>query len=226
MKNYRFDFLRSGAFRKGPGAILEAPGTLPDQILRGFCDTFLQIACGSSQPESLLGFAGMLPESAPNLSNPLAGVPLGYGDSRSGLNSPYPNGVLGVLKQKRRQLDWKVYPSFPSRRPSADRRTSSSSHGKSPFFRFFSRRKKRRKKRPSKNYFFALFCDFGSPRRRFLPILGPKTDPRRLLFRCFFENGDFVKIVLLLVVGTRFCRLGPFKNRSRERVGTTSAKKT
>ena len=29
---------------------------------------------------------GMLPGSAPNLSNPPAGVPLGYGDSRSGLN--------------------------------------------------------------------------------------------------------------------------------------------
>ena len=38
------------------------------------------------------------------------------------------------------------------------------------------------------------------------------------------ENGDFVKIVLLLVVGTRFCRVGPFKNRSRERVRTTTAR--
>ena len=33
-------FLRSDAFRKAPGAILEAPGTLPEQILIGFCDTF------------------------------------------------------------------------------------------------------------------------------------------------------------------------------------------
>ena len=29
-------------------------------------------------------------------------------------------------------------------------------------------------------------------------IWGPKTDPRSLLFRCFFKNGDFVKIVLPL----------------------------
>ena len=29
-------FLRSGAFRKGPGPIPEAPGTLPDQILIDF----------------------------------------------------------------------------------------------------------------------------------------------------------------------------------------------
>ena len=93
-------FLRSGVFRKGPGAILEAPGTLPDQILirffiklydfsdqipAGFCDTFLTVASGSCR--GLSGSAGMLPGSAPNLSNPLCGVPLGYGDSRSGLNN-------------------------------------------------------------------------------------------------------------------------------------------
>ena len=62
-----------------------------------------------------------------------------------------------------------------------------------------------------KYIFFAIFGGFGSPRRRFLAIFGPKTGPRRLLFRCFLENGDFVKIVLLLAVGTRFCRVGPFK---------------
>ena len=33
-----------------------------------------------------MGFAVVLPGSTSNLSNPLAGVPLGYGDSRSGLN--------------------------------------------------------------------------------------------------------------------------------------------
>ena len=38
-------FVRSGVFRQGHGAILEAPGTLPDQILRGFCDTFCRL-CG------------------------------------------------------------------------------------------------------------------------------------------------------------------------------------
>ena len=76
----------------------------------------------------------------------------------------------------------------------------------------------------SKNIFFDVFCDFGWPRRRFLAIFCPKTGARRLLFRCFLENGDFVKIVLLLVVGTRFCRVGPFKNRSGERVRTTPAR--
>ena len=71
-------FLRSGVFRKAPGAILEAPGTLPDQILIGLCDTFLLVKAGSCR--GLSGSAGMLPGSAPNLSNPLSGVPLGYGD--------------------------------------------------------------------------------------------------------------------------------------------------
>ena len=71
-------FLRSGAFRKGPGAIPEAPGTLPEQILRKFCDTFLRVPSGSHR--GLSGSAKVLPGSASNLSNPLCGVPLGYGD--------------------------------------------------------------------------------------------------------------------------------------------------
>ena len=48
------------------------------------------------------------------------------------------------------------------------------------------------------NHFFEKFLDFWWPRRRFSTILGPKTGPRSLLFRCFFKNGDFVKIVLPL----------------------------
>ena len=71
-------FLRSGAFRKGPGPVPEAPGTLPDQILPRFCDTFSSIPSGSCRVFS--GSAGMLPGSASNLGNPLSGVPLGYGD--------------------------------------------------------------------------------------------------------------------------------------------------
>ena len=47
-------------------------------------------------------------------------------------------------------------------------------------------------------FLFGLFLDFGSPRGRFFAIFPPETGPRRLLFRCFFENGDFVKIVLPL----------------------------
>ena len=49
-----------------------------------------------------------------------------------------------------------------------------------------------------KSTFFTIVGDFGLPRQRFLAIFGPKTDPRSLLFRCFFEKGDFVKIVLPL----------------------------
>ena len=78
-------FVRSGAFWKAPASISEAPGTLPDQILRGFCDTSLLVLSGSCQ--GLSASAGMWPGSAPDLSNPLAGVPLGYGDTRSGLNN-------------------------------------------------------------------------------------------------------------------------------------------
>ena len=93
------------------------------------------------------------------------------------------------------------------------------------FFDFFRMQKNAEKTERQKTTFFAIFSDFGSPRRRFLAIFGPKTGPRRLLFRCFLENGDFVKIVLLLVVGTRFCRAGPFKNRSGERLRTAPARK-
>ena len=46
--------------------------------------------------------------------------------------------------------------------------------------------------------FFRQFWRFLDLRRRFLTIFGSKTGSRRLLFRCFFENGDFVKIVLPL----------------------------
>ena len=64
------------------------------------------------------------------------------------------------------------------------------------FFDFFRVEKNVEKNDRQKTTFFALFCDFGSPRRRFLAVLGVKTGPRGLLFQCFFENGDFVKIAL------------------------------
>ena len=66
------------------------------------------------------------------------------------------------------------------------------------FFDFFRMQKNVEKTERQKFTFLAIFSDFGSPRRRFLAIFGAKTGPRRLLFRCFFENGDFVKIVLSL----------------------------
>ena len=49
-----------------------------------------------------------------------------------------------------------------------------------------------------KNCIFRQFWRCLSLRRRFSAFFGLKTGSRRLLFRCFFENGDFVKIVLPL----------------------------
>ena len=64
------------------------------------------------------------------------------------------------------------------------------------FFDFFRVEKNVEKHDRQKTTFFALFCDFGPPRRRFLAVFGAETSSRRLLFRRFFENGHFVKIAL------------------------------
>ena len=69
---------------------------------------------------------------------------------------------------------------------------------KSFFSRFFFVRVLVAHLNDPKYHFFGKFVDFWSPRRRFWTILGPKTGPRGLLFRCFFKNGDFVEIVLPL----------------------------
>ena len=70
------------------------------------------------------------------------------------------------------------------------------------FFRFFSvffgARKNGQKTDGQKIEFFRKFWRFWCLRRRFLAIFGLKTGSWRLLFQCFFENGDFVKIVLPL----------------------------
>ena len=92
--------------------------------------------------------------------------------------------------------------------PGGLRKTADPSHETRPsarfsiFFVLFRMQKNGEKTEHQKFSFFAIFGAFGSPRRRFLAIFGPKTGARRLLFRCFLENGDFVKIVFLLVVGT------------------------
>ena len=70
--------------------------------------------------------------------------------------------------------------------------------------------------------FFRQFLIFLVFRRRFLVIFGPKTGPRRLLFRCFFENGDFVKIVLPLwwehsFQGSDPPKIGPESGSERHR---------
>ena len=161
-------------FRKGPGPILEAPGTLPDQILIrffirlydfsdqipvGFCDTFLTVASGSCR--GLSGFAGVSPGSAPNLSNPLCGVPLGYGDLAQRFKFAVPHRGAGVV------LDVCFKSAGPGRvslpyLPGGLRKTADPSRGGgsgarfSIFFDFFAC-KKTSKKRNVKNSLFSLF---------------------------------------------------------------------
>ena len=95
------------------------------------------------------------------------------------------------------------------------------------FFDFFRIEKNVEKTNRQKSTFFALFCDFGSPRRQFLAVFGPKTAPRRLRFRCFFENGDFVKIVLPLwwehnFQGSDPPKIGPESGSERHRQEKTT----
>ena len=128
----------------------------------------------------------------------LVGQPLVAGASiaQSLLNSPYPNGVLGVLKHHVSAVPGRfTLPFHPAglRQTAVPYRATGDSALFSDFFRFVWHCKKPLKKTSLQKL---LFCDFGSPRRRFLAIFGPKTGPRMLLFRCFFENGDFVKIAL------------------------------
>ena len=85
-----------------------------------------------------------------------------------------------------------------SHRPRAFRRTGVGLTFLHVFSCFFACKKTHENLDLKKNCFGATFCDFQPVRRRFSSILGPKTAPRRVLFRCFFENVDFLKIVLPL----------------------------
>ena len=82
--NHFFAFSSLGRVPEGSRTDFESSGALPEQIFIGFCDIFSLVPPGSCR--GLSGSAGMLPGSASNLCNPLSRVPLGYGDSRSGLN--------------------------------------------------------------------------------------------------------------------------------------------
>ena len=174
-------FLYSGAFRRGPGAILEAPGTLPDQILIrfsiklydfsdqipvGFCNTFLTVASGSCR--GLSGFAGVSPGSASNLSDPLCGVPLGYGDLAQRFKFAVPHRGAGVV------LDDCFKSAGPGRvslpyLPGGLRKTTDPSRGGgsgvrlSIFFVFFDGLKNAEKMERRKIYFFAIVRNFGAP---------------------------------------------------------------
>ena len=63
---------------------------------------------------------------------------------------------------------------------------------------FFACKKTHEFRELQKLVFFDNFGDFLPVRRRFSSILGRKTGPWRVCFRYFFENGDFLKIVLPL----------------------------
>ena len=94
------------------------------------------------------------------------------------------------------------FPPLPSRQPRTFRRPHSLSvlveASKSFFSHFLSVQNSVENLDSPKTTFSADFSNSWSLRRRFATILGPKTGPRSLPFRCFFENGDFVKIVLPL----------------------------
>ena len=96
------------------------------------------------------------------------------------------------MKQKRRQLCWKVYPSFPSRRPSADRRTLPRRRGKSLFFRFFSiffASKKTSKKTIVKKLLFSHFFAISArPGVDFWPFSVPKRVPGGYFFGVFSKT--------------------------------------
>ena len=77
------------------------------------------------------------------------------------------------------------------------------------FFDFFRMQKNVEKTERQKFTFSTIFGDFRSPRRRFLAIFGPKTAPRRLRFRCCFENGDFE--------GSDLPKIGPESDSERRR---------
>ena len=101
----------------------------------------------------------------------------------------------------------KVYPSLPSRRPPQDRRPFRPNPTDRPFFdffQFFSHAKKRLKFETSKNYFVSRFSRFRAPPASIFANSGAKMGPRRVEFRRFFENRDFLKIELSMVIWPHF----------------------
>ena len=157
----------------------------------------------------MLGNAGGLCQkssinSEDTLGNPIrSNNNLGVRRSRASVfNSPYPNGVLAwfwtdsvKFLPEGEGFPFLTFPAASARPPTLPVEVELA-----PFFRlfsfFFRMQKNAEKTEPQKFTFFSIFGAFGSPRRQFLAIFGPKTGPRRLLFRRFFENGDFVKIAL------------------------------
>ena len=117
--------------------------------------------------------------------------------------------------------------------PGGIRKTAVPSRGIRPgalfstFFGFFRMQKNVKKTDGQKIDFFRQFWRFWGLRRRFSAIFGLKTGPRRPLFRCFFENGDFVKIVLPLwweqhFQGSDLPKIGPESDSERQRQEKTT----
>ena len=115
------------------------------------------------------------------------------------MNSPYPARGAGVLNQGQKSMPDAVLGELASPYLSAglcaDRRSEPRYGSSRVFSVFFGARKNGQKTDGQKIDFFRKSWRFWCLRRRFLAIFGLKTGSRRLLFRCFFENGDFVKIV-------------------------------
>ena len=170
-------FLRSGAFRKGPGPIPEAPEAARIRDFQEFYDTFLLVFA--------ILFCGLRADFVR-----VCRVPPGFcrdPHPDAVIHSPFSPGVrrcaqrfkfavpqrgAGRVKPtKLENADPEGLPflTFPpavrgSPYPTATPRETSATPREivffSFFFRFFSRRKKRRKKRSSKNYFFRTFLRF------------------------------------------------------------------
>ena len=159
-------FVRSGVFRKRPGPIPEAPGSLPDQILQRFCDIFLPVSPGSCR--GLSGSAGMLPGYTASLRNSLCGVSLGYGDLAERIKFAVPRRGAGVLNPDGLHAGLpESLPLLTSPPGSAETVVLSRGPGVGLFFRFFFRffrcSKKRPKKRTvKKSTFSGNVGDFGA----------------------------------------------------------------
>ena len=187
-------FLRSGAFRKGPGPIPEAPGTLPDQILQRFCDTFLPVSPGSCR--GLSGSAGMLPGYTASLRNSLCGVSLGYGDLAERIKFAVPRRGAGVLDSDQKSMPYpESLPLLTSPPGSAETVVLSRGRPVAFFFRLFfvfSVLEKTVKKRTvKKSTFSGNFGDFGASDVDFRRFWVPKRvsgGSSGRVFRHFFPD--------------------------------------
>ena len=147
-------FLHSGAFWRGPGATLEAPGTLPDQISNKFSGDVWHVPSGSCVCCRVP--PGCCRDTPPTSGTHSPGCFWGTAISRRGA------GVVldGCFKSAKVCRSRKGFPSLPSRRPPQDRRPLPCKPDGPLFFRFFSiffACKKTSKKRNVKNSLFSPF---------------------------------------------------------------------